>query len=221
MSIFNKFTVAMSVVVLSAVGGGLVPNVHAEEVKHDTKAVKTASVDTTSEGAITEKAKLVILGIDTDGKLIPTGEERITYLKAQNYDYQKVQDKVNELLSVIEPVYIVNEQTNVQVPTQAPVVQESAPVVQETAPVQNTTGTYSTSNGFTVGSAKEAIAMAESGGSYTATNGQYIGRYQLSSSYLGGDYSAENQERVADNYVAQRYGSWEAAWAFHQANGWY
>ena len=214
MSIFNKFTVAMSVVVLSAVGGGLVPNVHAEEVKQDTKAVKTASVDTTSEGAITEKAKLVILGIDKDGKLIPTGEERITYLKAQNYDYQKVQDKVNELLSVIEPVYIVNEQTNVQVPTQAPVVQESAPV-------QNTTGTYSTSNGFTVGSAKEAIAMAESGGSYTATNGQYIGRYQLSSSYLGGDYSAANQERVADNYVAQRYGSWEAAWAFHQANGWY
>lgn len=221
MSIFNKLTVAMSVAALSAAGSGFVSNVHAEEVKQDTNVVKQATVDTTSESAITEKAKLVILGIDKDGKLIPTGEERITYLKAQNYDYQKVQDKVNELMSVIEPVYIVNEQTDVQVPAQAPEVQETAPVIQETAPVQNTTGTYSTHNGYTVGSAKEAIAMAESGGSYTATNGQYIGRYQLSSSYLGGDYSAENQERVADNYVAQRYGSWEAAWAFHQANGWY
>ena len=70
-------------------------------------------------------------------------------------------------------------------------------------------------------SAKEWIAQKESGGSYTATNGQYQGRYQLSASYLGGDHSQENQERVADSYVAGRYGSWEAAKAFHLANGWY
>ena len=59
--------------------------------------------------------------------------------------------------------------------------------------------------------AKEWIAQKESGGSYTATNGRYIGRYQLTDSYLNGDYSAENQERVADAYVAGRYGSWTAA----------
>lgn len=219
MSIFNKFTVAMSVVALSTVGGGLMSNVHADEVKQNTNVVKTASVDKTSEGAITEKAKLVILGVDNDGKAIPTGEERITYLKAQNYDYQKVQDKVNELLAQVEPVAVTPKQAPV---AQAPAVQYVAPA-QEVAPVQATasTGNYSTSNGFTAGSAKEAVAMTESGGSYTASNGQYVGRYQLSSSYLGGDYSAANQERVADNYVAQRYGSWEAAWAFHQANGWY
>lgn len=70
-------------------------------------------------------------------------------------------------------------------------------------------------------SAKEWIAQKESGGSYDAQNGRYIGRYQLTNSYLGGDYSQANQERVADSYVAQRYGSWEAAMAFHLANGWY
>ncbi|KAF1295571.1 peptidase M23 [Enterococcus sp. JM4C] len=70
-------------------------------------------------------------------------------------------------------------------------------------------------------SAKEWIAQKESGGSYSATNGRYIGRYQLDSSYLNGDYSAENQERVADNYVTQRYGSWENAQAFWLSNGWY
>ena len=70
-------------------------------------------------------------------------------------------------------------------------------------------------------SAKEEIARRESGGSYTARNGRYIGRYQLDSSYLGGDYSPENQERVADNYVAGRYGSWEAALDFWNRNGWY
>ncbi|MEY8442651.1 peptidase M23, partial [Lactobacillaceae bacterium 24-114] len=64
--------------------------------------------------------------------------------------------------------------------------------------------------------AKAWIANRESGGSYSATNGQYIGKYQLSASYLNGDYSAENQERVADSYVASRYGSWTAAQAFWQ-----
>ena len=69
--------------------------------------------------------------------------------------------------------------------------------------------------------AKEWIAQKESGGSYTATNGRYIGRYQLTDSYLNGDYSAENQERVADAYVAGRYGSWTAAKNFWLSNGWY
>ncbi|GAB2022736.1 LysM domain-containing protein [Pseudolactococcus yaeyamensis] len=83
------------------------------------------------------------------------------------------------------------------------------------------TATIATNNGFIVNSAKEAIAMTESGGSYTAQNGQYYGRYQLTASYLNSDFSPENQERVADAYVADRYDSWEAAWQFHLANGWY
>lgn len=98
---------------------------------------------------------------------------------------------------------------------QAPVVQEPVvqePVVQE--PVEQAPAV--TSN-----SAKEWIAQKESSGSYSATNGRYIGRYQLDSSYLNGDYSPENQERVADAYVAGRYGSWENAQAFWLANGWY
>lgn len=72
-------------------------------------------------------------------------------------------------------------------------------------------------------SAKEWIAGKESGGSYSARSatGKYIGRYQLDKSYLNGDYSAANQERVANNYVKQRYGSWEAAKSFWVKNGWY
>ncbi|MTB63431.1 LysM peptidoglycan-binding domain-containing protein [Streptococcus sp. zg-86] len=69
--------------------------------------------------------------------------------------------------------------------------------------------------------AKEWIAQKESGGSYTAQNGIYYGRYQLTNTYLNGDYSPENQERVADAYVANRYGSWAAAKGFWLANGWY
>lgn len=92
-----------------------------------------------------------------------------------------------------------------------------------------TTTTTASSNSTTTTSglsaedaaAKEWIAQKESSGSYTAQNGQYYGRYQLSLSYLNGDLSAENQEKVADAYVAGRYGSWSAAKAFWLANGWY
>jgi len=70
-------------------------------------------------------------------------------------------------------------------------------------------------------SAKAWIANKESGGSYSAQNGQYVGKFQLSASYLNGDYSAANQERVADKYVSQRYGSWEKAKEFWLSHNYY
>ncbi|MDU2905470.1 MAG: LysM peptidoglycan-binding domain-containing protein [Streptococcus mitis] len=96
-------------------------------------------------------------------------------------------------------------------------VEEETPVVSETVAEETVVSTVSGSEA----EAKEWIAQKESGGSYTATNGRYIGRYQLTDSYLNGDYSAENQERVADAYVAGRYGSWTAAKNFWLNNGWY
>lgn len=84
-----------------------------------------------------------------------------------------------------------------------------------------TTTTYTSTVSGDEASAKAWIANKESGGSYTAQNGQYYGKYQLSSSYLHGDYSATNQEQVADNYVKNRYGSWTAAQQFWQGHGWY
>ena len=121
--------------------------------------------------------------------------------------------------------------------TEAPVAEvEETPAVAETvveettyeatyeAPAPAATESYSAPAATVSGSeaeAKEWIAQKESGGSYTATNGRYIGRYQLTDSYLNSDYSAENQERVADAYVAGRYGSWTAAKNFWLNNGWY
>ena len=96
----------------------------------------------------------------------------------------------------------------------------SVTVAEETVATTETSSSTSTVSGSEA-EAKEWIAQKESGGSYTATNGRYIGRYQLTDSYLNGDYSAENQERVADAYVAGRYGSWTAAKNFWLNNGWY
>lgn len=70
-------------------------------------------------------------------------------------------------------------------------------------------------------SAQDYIAWRESGADYDARNGQYIGKYQLSSDKLGGDYSPENQEAVAEQYMLDRYGSWENARDFWNEHGWW
>ena len=123
-----------------------------------------------------------------------------------------------------------NYNYNVQRTYSAPVQQQRtysyAPAQKQTTQVAQTAQTQATTSYTSNVSGSEAAAKAwiagrESGGSYSARNGQYIGKYQLSASYLGGDYSAANQERVADNYVKSRYGSWTGAQKFWQTNGWY
>ncbi|MDO4855816.1 MAG: LysM peptidoglycan-binding domain-containing protein [Limosilactobacillus gorillae] len=110
-------------------------------------------------------------------------------------------------------------------------ITQATPQQAQTLPSANTNASANTDSSAssqatttTSGSdadAKAWIANRESSGSYTAQNGNYYGKYQLSRSYLGGDLSAANQERVADQYVASRYGSWSAAKSFWLANGWY
>lgn len=101
--------------------------------------------------------------------------------------------------------------------------QQVAPAAssQQATTNYNATSNYTSNVSGNEQAAKEWIAARESGGNYGARNGQYIGRYQLSASYLGGDYSPANQERVADQYVASRYGSWSAAQSHWLSNGWY
>lgn len=70
-------------------------------------------------------------------------------------------------------------------------------------------------------SARAWIVQRESGGDYNARNGKYIGKYQLDKSYLNGDYSPANQEKTAERYVNQRYGSWVNAQKHWQTHNWY
>lgn len=103
---------------------------------------------------------------------------------------------------------------------QQPVQQVQQATTQQTSATQTQT-VVSNQGGSNLGSAAEQIAQAESGGDYNARNGQYVGKYQLSASYLNGDYSPANQDRVFQQYCNQRYGSVENALAFRQSHGWY
>ena len=112
-----------------------------------------------------------------------------------------------------------SQNTQAQASTQQAAQQQSAS--QNTQVQASNNSNYSSNVSGSDAAAKAWIAQHESSNNYNARNGQYIGKYQLSASYLNGDYSPANQERVADQYVAQRYGSWTNAQRFWEANGWY
>ena len=101
-------------------------------------------------------------------------------------------------------------------PAQQQLAQISGKAVKTTTQIKHQKTYAANSN-----SSANYIASRESGGSYSARNGQYIGKYQLSASYLHGDYSPANQERVARQYAISRYGSWQAAANFHRTHGWW
>ena len=179
---------------------------------------------------------------------LASAQETVTYTVKSGDTLSEIAEKYNTTaeklaaknnikdihLIYVDQVLVIEGTASTAAP--AATTEETAPVATETveeAPAATTTTTTyeapaaesntvatSTVSGSEA-EAKEWIAQKESDGSYTATNGQYIGRYQLTDSYLNGDYSAENQERVADAYVAGRYGSWTAAKNFWLNNGWY
>lgn len=126
----------------------------------------------------------------------------------------------------INKIYV-GQQLVVKTDGQATDAQTTAqPAAQATtqsaaAQTSQTTSNYTSTAYGSEADAKAWIAAHESGNNYGARNGQYIGKYQLSAGYLNGDYSPANQERVADQYVAGRYGSWTNAKQHWLSNGWY
>lgn len=123
-------------------------------------------------------------------------------------------------VEVVEETSVEPPVEEVDQPVDIPDIEE--PSVEEIVPVES--GSLA-SQGLSAEeiAAKEWIAQRESGGDYNAINpnGPYIGRYQLSAAYLNGDHSPENQERVANEYVIDRYGSWVEAKNFWMINNWY
>lgn len=178
-------------------------------VSADTTEYTVKSGDTLSHIALDHGTTIDQLAKDNqlkDINLIFVGEKLVVNT-GNDVNIQPVVEQpvyeVQQEVEVTQPVYEVQEEVTVQ------------PIVQE--PVQQTVPVVTGSN-----AAKEWIAQKESSGSYTAVNGQYYGRYQLNPSlYVGFDTTPAGQEAAADAYVASRYGSWEAAQAFHMANGWY
>lgn len=160
--------------------------------------------------------------------------QNMNHIKSANLIYAGAQLEVgdgNGNATYQAPVKQQTTQSTYKAPAQQQTTQSTykAPVQQkqqaqtQTKSYQSTQKASNASYQGSSSSAKAWIAQKESSNSYEARSatGKYIGKYQLDKSYLNGDYSAANQERVADNYVKQRYGSWEKAKQFWVSNGWY
>lgn len=155
---------------------------------------------------------------NADSYTVKSGDTLSAIAKEKNTTVDAIAKKnkisnVN-LISVGQVLEIEDANTTQKTTKQAP--------ASKTDTTQATT-TVSASDGLSAedAAAKEWIAQKESSGSYTAQNGQYYGRYQLTITYLNGDLSPANQEKVANQYVVSRYRSWSAAKNFWLANGWY
>ena len=215
---------------LSAHGAqaAIVPNT--KTICHVNKATKV--YDNYKKG---KHATGQVLGANTSWKIIKTAKTKkgVTWydlgknqwIKAPKLTYTaqvvKAQAPVSQApVSQAPQAPTQNTQTyQVQVqtqPAQQQLTQISSNTVQATTQIKHQKTYAANSN-----SSANYIASCESGGSYSARNGQYIGKYQLSASYLHGDYSPANQERVAKQYAISRYGSWQAAANFHRSHGWW
>src|SRR5699024_11607484 len=90
----------------------------------------------------------------------------------------------------------ISQNTQAQASTQQAAQQQSA---SQNTQAQASNNNYSSSVSGNDAAAKAWIAQHESSNNYNARNGQYIGKYQLSASYLNCDYTQAIQDRVGDN----------------------
>jgi len=174
-------------------------------------------------GATANAATVTVKAGDTVSKIARTHQTTISAIEKANHLKNVNLIFVGQKLSVNHQAAVSASSTTTPANTATPSTttqNQSATTAQNNQAQASATTTASNTTGAD-GSAKAWIANKESGGSYSARNGQYIGKYQLSAGYLNGDYSAANQERVANNYVNSLYGSWSAAKALWESTGWY
>lgn len=139
--------------------------------------------------------------------------------------YGTTTDAIVQANNLRDPNFILAGQ-NLVIPTQGQSVQavSQAQTVESTGSSSSSESKVSavgTGESSAEASARAWIVQRESGGDYNARNGKYIGKYQLDKSYLNGDYSPANQEKTAERYVKQRYGSWVNAQKHWQTHNWY
>lgn len=177
--------------------------------------------DTSESGTYTVKSGDTLSGI---AEKYGTTVDRLMQLNHLSSDFLVVGEQIATVSSQ-EPAQTVQTQPQSTTTNSAQSSSQTYAKAQNSQNVQSadqqTSTYYNSSVSESEQAAKEWIAQRESHGSYSARNGQYVGKYQLSVDKLNGDMTPANQERTADNYVKQRYGSWAQAKQAWLQNGWY
>lgn len=162
--------------------------------------------------------------VDNNHVQVEAGDTLSQIAKENNMDVDQlaqINHIQNKDLIHVGEMLVITPSATTENNNQSTTVNTSATTNSNTGNVQSGNGNTSATSSVASSSAAESIAQAESGGSYTAQNGRYYGRYQLDMSYLGGDLSPQHQDEVFQQYCNQRYGGVDQALAFRQSHGWY
>ena len=146
---------------------------------HDLTFVDTLA----SNNQIADKNVIYVgqkLVIKDDGEVAPATAQQAATLPSATSQNTASQAPVSQ-----------NSQASQAQASQAPAQQTVSATTQYANAAATNTG-YTSSVAGNDAAAKAWIAGRESGGSYTARNGQYVGKYQLSEYYLNGDKPSGN-----------------------------
>lgn len=181
--------------------------------------------DSANADTVVDNNHVQVVSGDTLSKIAQEHGTTVSQLAQDNNISNVDLIHVGDVIAVVPGAEPASQQNTTPVENQDPVAPQNTNVAtnqQQAYPNSyNDNTNYAPIANGSEADAKAWIANRESGGSYTAQNGKYTGKYQLDASYLNGDYSPANQEQVADQYCAQRYGSWQNAKAHWESHGWW
>lgn len=181
--------------------------------------------DSANADTVVDNNHVQVVSGDTLSKIAQEHGTTVSQLAQDNNISNVDLIHVGDVIAVVPGAEPASQQNTTPVENQDPVAPQNTNVAtnqQQAYPNSyNDNTNYAPVANGSEADAKAWIANRESGGSYTAQNGKYTGKYQLDASYLNGDYSPANQEQVADQYCAQRYGSWQNAKAHWESHGWW
>lgn len=181
--------------------------------------------DSANADTVVDNNHVQVVSGDTLSKIAQEHGTTVSQLAQDNNISNVDLIHVGDVIAVVPGSEPASQQNTTPVESTASVASQTTNVATNQS--QATSNNYSSNTSYapvangSEADAKAWIANRESGGSYTAQNGKYTGKYQLDASYLNGDYSPANQEQVADQYVAQRYGSWTNAKNFWLSHNYY
>ena len=215
---FNKVALSIACAAGFTVAGAAAANADTVTVKSGDTLSQIADENNTTVSSIQSLNSLQNIHLIFPGQKLVinsnNGDAAVSTQQSAQTTQQASQQQTTQQASQQQTMQQASQQQTMQQASQQQTMQQASQ--QQT--MQTTQQAVASSSEQ---AARDWIASRESGGSYTAQNGNYYGKYQLSSAYLGGDYSAENQERVANSYVLNRYGSWANAKSHWLQNGWY
>ena len=215
---FNKVALSIACAAGFTVAGAAAANADTVTVKSGDTLSQIADENNTTVSSIQSLNSLQNIHLIFPGQKLVinanNGDAAVSTQQSAQTTQQASQQQTTQQASQQQTTQQASQQQTMQQASQQQTTQQASQ--QQT--MQTTQQAVASSSEH---AARDWIASRESGGSYTAQNGNYYGKYQLSSAYLGGDYSAENQERVANSYVLNRYGSWANAKSHWLQNGWY